>query len=92
MAQVCLGQTGRKDRRRTHPRSNTRSSLLSQEKVTDCTSGELDLQSRSNLQSRSSVFTGIAQTGLSGLVNVSQPDTLPILEISEIHHDPTPGI
>src|SRR5215217_6052940 len=28
VAQVCLSQTGRKDRRRTHPRSNTRSSLL----------------------------------------------------------------
>ena len=28
VAQVCLSQTSKKDRRRTHPRSNTRSSLL----------------------------------------------------------------
>src|SRR5919107_966629 len=35
VAQVCLSQTGRKDRRRTHPRSSTRSSLLTEEKVPD---------------------------------------------------------
>src|SRR4051794_14834991 len=36
VAQVCLSQTNRKDRRRTHPRLNTRSSLLEREVMPDC--------------------------------------------------------
>jgi hypothetical protein len=49
VAQVCLGQTGRKDRRRTHPRTNTRGSLLIQERAANCTSGEPNLWSSSGV-------------------------------------------